>query len=61
MMLDTHRMMPFITAVVCKTVAPATCQKMLCAFAPPSRVTTAPELTVRSPEICRIHTLSASP
>ena len=33
---------------------------MFSAFAPPTRVTIAPEPTVRSPEICRIHTAPAS-
>ena len=59
-MLVAHRMMPFISEVVFKVVAPAVCQKMFSAFAPPTRVTIAPEPAVRSPEICRIHTASAS-
>ena len=59
-MLVAHRMMPCISDVVFKVVAPAICQKMFSAFAPPTRVTIAPEPTVRSPEICRIHTASAS-
>ena len=59
-MLVAHRMMPCILDVFFKVVAPAICQKMFSAFAPPTMVTIAPEPTVRSPEIYRIHTAPAS-
>ena len=58
--LDAHRIMPCISEVVFKVVAPAICQKMFSAFATPTRATIAPKPTVRSPEICSIHTASAS-